>query len=251
VKPPWLGTSQETAELEALQTDVMRFVAILGLCLAAIFSLVHSAAVEQSTAARSRAETEPPPLEHNPKVPEVAARPLQPMVQPREVRRAEPLPQTPSTPQQEPEPAPTAAPEPVPTPAPDPVPDAPPAAQTSSPEHGFTLEFASARALQSLLREGRVQLYASQAQSFWRLDVNGRFSQAAAPGSYYDMHPGTVPADLRSALPLSGQDGTVAWGVTLPAAIVERVRALTASEQGGNLVIFGDGSVQLEPGQIR
>ena len=33
--------------MEALQTDVMRFVAILGLCLAAIFSLVQRASLEQ------------------------------------------------------------------------------------------------------------------------------------------------------------------------------------------------------------
>ena len=36
------------SDLEALQTDVMRFVAILGLCLAAIFSLLHSAGTEQT-----------------------------------------------------------------------------------------------------------------------------------------------------------------------------------------------------------
>ena len=35
----------DTGELEALQTDVMRFLAIIALCLAAIFSLVQSAAV--------------------------------------------------------------------------------------------------------------------------------------------------------------------------------------------------------------
>ena len=34
------------SELEALQTDVMRFVAILGLCLAALFSLVRQADLE-------------------------------------------------------------------------------------------------------------------------------------------------------------------------------------------------------------
>ena len=39
--------SRDEAELEALQTDVMRFLAILGLCLAAIFSLVKGAAQEQ------------------------------------------------------------------------------------------------------------------------------------------------------------------------------------------------------------
>ena len=47
MKPLW---SQQAAdvELEALQTDVMRFVAILGLCLAAIFSLVQGVATEQA-----------------------------------------------------------------------------------------------------------------------------------------------------------------------------------------------------------
>ena len=35
MKPPWDHSGQSAAELEALQTDVMRFVAILGLCLAA------------------------------------------------------------------------------------------------------------------------------------------------------------------------------------------------------------------------
>ena len=47
MRPPWAPQSRDEAELEALQTDVMRFLAILGLCLAAIFSLVQGAAQEQ------------------------------------------------------------------------------------------------------------------------------------------------------------------------------------------------------------
>lgn len=47
MRPPWAPRSRDEAELEALQTDVMRFLAILGLCLAAIFSLVQGAAQEQ------------------------------------------------------------------------------------------------------------------------------------------------------------------------------------------------------------
>ncbi len=47
MRPPWASHSRDEAELEALQTDVMRFLAILGLCLAAIFSLVQGAAQEQ------------------------------------------------------------------------------------------------------------------------------------------------------------------------------------------------------------
>ena len=43
MKPLWYQANGD-AELEALQTDVMRFIAILGLCLAAIFSLVQGTA---------------------------------------------------------------------------------------------------------------------------------------------------------------------------------------------------------------
>ena len=45
MRPWWDRSGQAGAELEALQTDVMRFMAILGLCLAAIFSLLRSAEV--------------------------------------------------------------------------------------------------------------------------------------------------------------------------------------------------------------
>jgi hypothetical protein len=59
VRNPWLSDSSD-AELEALQTDVMRFVAILGLCLAAIFSLVQRASLEQAPPAIALANTVAP-----------------------------------------------------------------------------------------------------------------------------------------------------------------------------------------------
>jgi hypothetical protein len=59
VRNPWLSDSSD-AELEALQTDVMRFVAILGLCLAAIFSLVQRASLEQAAPAIALADTVSP-----------------------------------------------------------------------------------------------------------------------------------------------------------------------------------------------
>ena len=43
MNPLWDRNAQANAELEALQTDVMRFMAILGLCLAVIFSLLREA----------------------------------------------------------------------------------------------------------------------------------------------------------------------------------------------------------------
>jgi hypothetical protein len=59
VRNPWLSDSSD-AELEALQTDVMRFVAILGLCLAAIFSMVQRASLEQAAPAIALADTVSP-----------------------------------------------------------------------------------------------------------------------------------------------------------------------------------------------
>lgn len=47
MRHPWQHGANAADELEALQTDVMRFIAILGLCLVAIFSLVNGVQQEQ------------------------------------------------------------------------------------------------------------------------------------------------------------------------------------------------------------
>lgn len=241
MKPPWLGGAQDTAELEALQTDVMRFVAILGLCLAAIFSLVHSAAMEHtaeplSTAAQSPRvaaqntflrDAVPAVSEHKPAVASVAKQtptPLQAQVQKQLQAQAQ-----------------------APTPAhTDPQSQAPDVEQT-----GFTLEFSSVDALQVLLHSGRVQLFARRKSGFWKMDANGVFARAVAPASYYDMHADTVPRHLRDALPLAEGDAAAAWGVTLPDKTVGQIQQLTASGKGGSLFIGREGSVSLEkPGPI-
>jgi hypothetical protein len=182
MRPPWLDGSREEAELEALQTDVMRFTAILGLCLAAIFSLVHSAALEQAAPV-------PPPVQ--------AQRPV--------------------------------------TPA--------PSAETGDPEPGFTLEFASVGALESLLRSKAVQLYAHREGKFWVVNSQGGVVPANAPQAYYVMHADTVPPALREAVTTGAAVGAVTWGVTLPAATVSQITRLTSSRKSGNLVIMPDGSV--------
>ena len=188
MKPPWLENSQETAELEALQTDVMRFIAILGLFLAAIFSLLHSASLEQASA---------------------AAAPLQEGLKPQ--------------------------------PQPQPQPQLQPTAQASP--TGFTLEFASADVLQSLLQEGNVQLYAMAQSQYWSPDDQGSFTSAQAPASYYHMHADTVPRHLREALEDAGVGGDVAWGVVLPLEIVRQIEQRVAGDAGGSLFIGQDGRV--------
>jgi hypothetical protein len=155
-----MGNSQEAAELEALQADVMRFVAILGLCLAAIFSLVHSAAVEQ-TAAQST------PIEAQPRL---AAETVSPVMEPVS-------------------PAKTFAPVREDSPPAQPPVDV----QSQHNPTGFTLEFASVKALQYLLQDGQVQLYAGFEGQFWSTDPWGNFMPAAAPAHYYQMQSETVP----------------------------------------------------------
>lgn len=121
MRNPWLSDSND-AELEALQTDVMRFVAILGLCLAAIFSLVQRASLEQA----------PPLIHHSDPVP-TQAPPVPPTgmkQQDSESQRESPVPAQAST----------VAAEPV--------------TQTAS-QPGFSLEFASAADLMALLETGR------------------------------------------------------------------------------------------------
>ena len=213
MKPPWMGSSQETAELEALQTDVMRFIAILGLCLAAIFSLVHSASVEQA-AAKTPGIREEPRLDA-----ETASHRVEPT---RPAKTLIPV-------REEPQPA-----------------QPPVEARPQNNPPGFTLEFASVKALQFLLQNGQVRLYASFAGQFWVTDTWGNFTKTGAPASYYHMQSDTVPRRLRDSLPEAAIAGTTVWGVTLSAGTVSQIRQLTASREGGNLVIGQDGSVILD-----
>jgi hypothetical protein len=232
----------QDAELEALQTDVMRFVAILGLCLAAIFSLVQSAAVEQQRVPR-------PPL----------AAALPEAAQPSHLR-----------------PPPPAAAEITSTPValattavkqPDqqPVAQSPPAAASTvaratasvavaaeapapsaSAESGYTLEFDSTRALLALLSAGTVQVIARLDGRVWVSRDKPLFVQAEAPSSYYRMDAGTVPDALVQALRNVAGAAEPEWGVVLPASLQEQLRGYAARPGGGVLVIEADASLHLE-----
>lgn len=209
MKSPWPFHAREDAELEALQTDVMRFVAILGLCLAAIFSLVHSAAQEQQAGNR-QATVEPAPT----RVKKVKAADAGPQAE----ADAGLPPATPATPAK-----------------------VPPAS-----EQGFSLEFASADALISLVAQNRVALYLRQEDTFWRLGTDGTFQPSPAPERIYRMAAGTVPAAYRNAVPGRPARQTAIWGVTLPASITAQLDRHTGAAEGGNLVIQADGTVRLD-----
>ncbi len=221
MKPPWLQQGGD-AELEALQTDIMRFVAILGLCLAAIFSLVHSAV--------------PPPAAPPPKSAQPAPKTVQTPVK-RGAVFDRPKPAQPKMP--------VSAAQPYQTSTPASQPQASPAGAEAG---GFTLEFESDDALLRLLAEGAVGLYARVGGQLWELrGASGAFARAsAAPRSYYVMLAGTVPADLRGRL--AGVTGATAeeWGVRLSAGVTRQLDTIMRERAGGTLLIRGDGSVNVE-----
>ena len=133
-----------------------------------------------------------------------------------------------------------------------------PAAKPAPARQGFSLRFASAAALDRQVAAGSVSLYGMADQQAWRLSMAaGRPAAAAAsfPGWFHEMSAVTVPAhylhSLENAADGPGQSRVV-WGVQLPAATKAAIASLVEAQraegqQGGALVIGGDGQVTLEP----
>lgn len=223
-----------------LQTDVMRFMAILALCLVVIFALVQSIprpAPEQTVTQTARPEPAPvvvpaaePAIEPTP-----AVEPPPPAAEAVVLTRPEPRP-APSKPETA-EPMPQAPVDPAPA-APEPAPE------------GFTLQFESDNALTLLVARNAVGLYALDDETTLRMSMNrGRVSfwPASLPNTFHEMDPATVPADVTRALRLTrGTVAPVTWGVTLPANMQRELDALVNGNTGGALYIAGDGAIRLE-----
>lgn len=227
-KVPWNQASgtervREPGGMDDLQTDVMRFMAILGFCLVAIFALVQSI-----------------PMGPEPSAPphDASARRLTPTPAP-----------TPSLKPVEPRSLPPQRP-----------PAKRPTAQTAAPaprvtEPTFTLRFASDAALHRLVKSGQVQLYAMGKESVRRLSPGAGgldFEPAAAPGRIHVMSENTVPSSLVAALSRAAgpATGEVTWGVTLPDSTSSAITRHLQSPTGGALVIQANGDVRREkPGE--
>ncbi len=216
------GMDSEAGGVADLQTDVMRFMAILALCLVAIFALVQSIPV--STVA--------------PEIP-VAEVPA-------------PI----STPDTAPVPVPKPAPEPLPVPMPEPVVlesvvTAPPKPAMPMPDRGFTLKFETDLALTRLVARNEVGLYAIGPEKSLRMNVNrGRLSfwPASIPNEFHEMDAATVPEDVVLALRRSMglQNESIKWGVTLPPDMQDQLTLFMNTAESGALIITARGDVQLE-----
>ena len=214
-----------------LQTDVMRFMAILSLTLVAIFALVQTLPLEQSESpAEELTEPEPQaPVAEQSDVP-------RPMEKPRPVAekivRNDPPPPQPPPPQSQKQPEQAKLP--------------PVAAQ-----EGFTLRFETDQALTQLVARNEIGLYAISAGQALRMTMNqdkAEFWSASLPKQYHEMNTSTVPRAVVDALMLSntlGSDPAI-WGVTLPATMTASLNEYMHENSGGSLIISADGKLRLE-----
>lgn len=254
-------TESESAEL---QTDVMRFMAILAFCLVAIFAIVQSIPATPAPVAGEVVVASPAPApglpapasEKPPSAMQMAPRPEP--ARPVELKRAKPAPRPravepvplrralPATPR----PRSPALPAVVRQPprseavqAPEYRPPASPAAETGE---GLSLRFESDAVLRSLVARGLVNLYAISGGAYYEMTVAGsdvRFRPGAAPSRYHEMIADTVPYDVRRSF--SAGASPVTWGVTLPAATSQQLARFVRTNYSGSLVITADAQLAL------
>ena len=225
------GADSEAGGAADLQTDVMRFMAILSLCLMVIFAVVQSVPVESIPVPAPPPEPEvvvqteskievPPPVEANRPV-EIPPRSLEPPVQPPEKTVAAPTPQPASPP-----------------------------SPTDSPE-GFTLRFETDQALTQLISRNEIGLYAITSGNALRMTINrdkAEFWSASLPKRFHEMDVATVPESVVRALQKSTSNsvGTTQWGVTLPTVMSAKLNTYMQDFSGGALVIGADGILRME-----
>jgi len=230
-----------------LQTDIMRFMAILSLCLVAIFALVQSIPLTPA---------EPTPMEPTPSPQPVARESAQPKplpvpAEPVSVEKAVVLTRptwqpkyAPKTPVRT-EPIVVAKAEPTEQPA-----NPPPPAPIEPEKEGFTLRFASDAALTRAVAAHHVGLYALRADQAKRMTVSESrisFWDASTPNTFHEMEASTVPAAVIEALSRTGvaTDG-ISWGVTLPGKMKTQLDSLMQDHVGGSLIIGAAGEIRWE-----
>ena len=244
-----------------LQTDIMRFMAILSLCLVAIFALVQSIPLTPAEPAPPEPARAPTPVQQETVQPEPTPEPEPapaPRPPPAPVDKAVTLTRptwqpkyTPKTPVRA---EPVVAAEVVETPnvetapvAEKPVTAAPPAPPEKT---GFTLRFASDAALTRAVAAHHVGLYALGGAQVKRMTVSESrisFWDASTPNTFHEMEATTVPAAVIEALARTGvATDSIGWGVTLPGKVTTQMNSLMQEHDGGSLIINAAGTVHWE-----
>ncbi len=258
------GMDAEAGGVADLQTDVMRFIAILALCLVAIFALVQSIplmptvieppAVQAEAPQADFSQTAAPePVTAEPKIIEQALPPVaeeeKTLVITRPAPQRVPFERAPARIIQETTPTQSAETSVSDEERLEPAIAEPPPPATSQ---GFVLRFETDLALTRLVARNEVGLYAITPEKSLRMTVNRgalSFWAASVPNQFHEMDEATVPDDVLSALRRAGSVKTsaVKWGVTLPPNMRRQLDGFLSETNGGALVIGGDGSLRLEP----
>lgn len=245
-----------------LQTDIMRFMAILSLCLVAIFALVQSIPLTPAETAPLEPVPAPTPVEQEETlpVPMPAATPVaQPRPEPETVEKTEQKAVSLTRPKWQPKYTVTeqVRTEPVATPEAARVETAraaePPVAAPVPPipdKKGYTVRFASDAALTRAVAAHHVGLYALDKQRAKRMTVSDSrisFWDASTPNTFHEMEASTVPAAVIDALARTGvATDSVDWGVTLPGKVKTQMNSLMQDHDGGSLIIDAAGDVHWE-----
>lgn len=259
----------EAGGVADLQTDVMRFMAIISLCLVAIFALVQSMPMSPL----AKAEAVPEQVEE-PAVTVAAVKPpAQPETQPMrpaaslpvKAERTHPNEETVSltrpkwTPKYPPKIAAETQPvtnstmsealeeKSIQASIETVIEAAQPAAEEAE---GFTLRFESDAALTRLVASSTVGVYAMEQERARRMTVSESrisFWDASVPNSFHEMELSTVPVAVIDALSRTGiNTADVSWGVTLPGKLKSQLDQLMQNYGSGSLVIAADGEIRLE-----
>lgn len=268
------GIDGDSGGAADLQTDIMRFMAILALCLVAIFALVQSIPIAPEPPLLPTAEMPTPatlveapkPLRPQPAADRAAVATVPPVVS-----KEKPATVAENVQLTRPQWTPTYAPTPVANSMPVSAPDNPPPTEQVSvaesdvvplpvqktvsrtlPESpGFTLRFESDLALTRLVAAGQVGFYAMDSNRAQRMAVSDSrisFWEASRPNAFHEMESATVPAAVIDALTRTGAIVTaVNYGVTLPTRLSKQLDQLMSEHNGGSLVIGADGNLKLEP----
>ncbi len=243
-------------ESESLQTDVMRFMAIIGFCLVAIFALVRN------TDARTSVPN--PQAVVSPEAERVQP-PVAPVATVTTIELPEPAPEIVPPPVFEQSPAPVRSPAPVTT-APA---AAPPVSANPVPaleEQSLSLGFTSDADFLRLVGAGTIELFVmdndATVDTILRFDAQHPphgFIPSGAPGQFYELLPGTIPETITNALARrlrsSGTGGAIGevamrmltWGVTLPPALERNIAEHRKQHSHGTLLIDRNAGIRHVP----
>ena len=211
--------SQTGVDEANLQTDVMRFMAIVAFCLLAVLAMVRnieeedieaddpgavdlehdkrmevarSEMIVKSEALPDHAQSNANPVEPTPELSQVAAS------QTHEVNVAQ-LP-----------------------------------AKSSAPET-LSLRFASEADFLRLIAKEKVVLYLFTESEYLKLNSAYQFISAGAPGEVFELDTSTIPSHLRRMAPESMANGR--WAVRLPGRVQRQIRILADMHKHGQLLI--------------